>query len=150
MSKSKYFEDFKVGEEFYTLGRTITEADLVNFSGISGVFNPLHIDEEYCKKTGFGKRIAHGPLVLSISNGLVSMLNLYEDTIIALLRIEWVFKKPVFIGDTIRVREVVEEKKETSKKDRGIIVFRRYILNQRDEEVQNGEIVILIKKLDEV
>ena len=140
-----YFDDFAVGEKYSTGGRTITESDLILFSGISGVFSPLHLDEEYCKKTIFKKRIAHGPLILSISNGLVSMLNLYEESIVALLEMEWKFLKPVFIGDTIRVIETVQGKKNTKNAERGIVIFSRSIQNQKEEEVQKGTTVVLIK-----
>lgn len=141
-----YFEDFTIGNNFTTGGRTITESDLILFSGISGVYSPLHLDEEYCKNTIFKKRIAHGPLILSISNGLVGMLNLYEDSVVALMEIEWKFLKPVFIGDTIRVIESVHSKKYTRNSERGIIVFNRSIQNQKQEEVQKGTIVVLIKR----
>lgn len=141
-----YFEDFTVGNNFTTGGRTITESDLILFSGISGVYSPLHLDEEYCKNTIFKKRIAHGPLILSISNGLVGMLNLYEDSVVALMEIEWKFLKPVFIGDTIRVIESVHSKKHTRNAERGIVVFSRSIQNQKQEEVQKGMIVVLVKR----
>jgi acyl dehydratase len=141
-----YFDDFAVGKKYTTGGRTITESDLILFSGISGVFNPLHLDEEYCKNTIFKKRIAHGPLILSISNGLVGMLNLYEDSVVALMEMEWKFLKPVFIGDTIRVVETVHSKKNTKNIERGIVVFNRSIENQKGEEVQKGTIVVLIKR----
>lgn len=141
-----YFDDFTVGKKYTTGGRTITESDLILFSGISGVFNPLHLDEEYCKKTIFKKRIAHGPLILSISNGLVGTLNLYEESIVALLEMEWKFLKPVFIGDTIRVTETIQGKKNTKNAERGIVIFNRSIQNQKEEEVQIGTIVVLLKR----
>jgi acyl dehydratase len=141
-----YFDDFTVGKKYATGGRTITESDLILFSGISGVYSPLHLDEEYCRKTIFKKRIAHGPLILSISNGLVGALNLYEESIVALLEMEWKFLKPVFIGDTIRVIETVHGKKNTKNAERGIVIFDRSIQNQKEEEVQKGTIVVLVKR----
>ncbi len=140
-----YFEDFEMGQEFRTKGRTITEADLILFSGISGVYSPLHLDEEYCKNTIFKRRVAHGPLVLSISNGLVGMLNLYEDSMIALLEIGCKFTKPVFIGDTVKATEVVHSKRETKTVGRGIVEFERHIYNQNNEEVQNMKLIVLLK-----
>ena len=145
-SKSKYYEDFEVGQEFITNGRTITETDIVNYSGISGVFHPGHTDKEYCKNTIFKNIISHGPLILSISNGLVWELKLCDYTMIALLQLEWIFKKPVFISDTIMAKEVVEEKKEVEDKNMGIIVFKRYIYNQNDELVQIGKSTVLMKR----
>lgn len=141
-----YYDDFAVGKKYTTGERTITESDLILFSGISGVYSPLHLDEEYCKNTVFKKRIAHGPPILSISNGLVNMLNLYEESIVALMEMEWKFLKPVFIGDTIRVTETVQSKKNTKNIERGIVIFNRSIQNQNKEEVQKGTIVVLIKR----
>ena len=141
-----YYDDFSVGNKYTTGGRTITESDLILFSEISGVYSPLHLDKEYCKNTLFKKRIAHGPLILSISNGLVSMLNLYEDSIVALMEMEWKFIKPVFIGDTIRVTETVHSKINTKDTERGIVIFNRSIRNQNKEEVQRGTLVVLIKR----
>ena len=140
-----YFEDFKVGQQYLTKGRTITETDLILFSGISGVYSPLHLDEEYCKNTIFKRRIAHGPLVMAISNGLVGMLNLYEDSLIALLEIECKFNNPVFIGDTVKATEIVCSKRETKKAGRGIVVFERHIYNQNEDEVKNIKVVVLLK-----
>lgn len=140
-----FYEDFEVGKTYCTKGRTITESDLIRFSEISGVHSPLHTDEEYCRNTVYKKRIAHGPLILSVSNGLVGALNLYDDSLVGLLQIEWKFMKPVFIGDTVKVTETVVEKKETSSPDRGIVIFGRQIYNQHDEEVQTGRLVALIR-----
>ena len=141
-----YFDDFAVGKKYTTGGRTITESDLILFSEISGVFSPLHLDEEFCRKTIFKKRIAHGPLILSISNGLVGALDLYEESIVALLEMEWKFLRPVFIGDTIHAIETVHGKKNTKNTERGIVIFDRSIRNQNGEEVQRGTIVVLIKR----
>ena len=80
-----YWEDWEIGQEFVSPARTITEADIVMFAGLSGDYNPLHINEEYCKTTQFGTRIAHGPLIYAIAAGLVFQLHLYDDTLIAFL-----------------------------------------------------------------
>ncbi len=141
-----YFDDFAVGNRFPTGGRTITEADLVKFSEISGVYSRLHLDEEYCRNTVFKKRIAHGPLVLSISNGLVAALNLYEESIIALLSLEWQFLKPVFLGDTVRVIEVVDSMRVSKDLSKGLVTFGRIVKNQDDQEVQRGTLVVLLRR----
>ena len=136
-----------LGAEFQTASRTITEADIVNFAGISGDYNPLHIDEEFCKQTQFGTRIAHGPLVYSIAAGLLFQLHLYDDTLIAFLGFDSLkFTLPVKIGDTVRVRVEVLEKRETSKPDRGVMKRLLQVLNQRDEVVQEGVQAFLLKK----
>ena len=142
-----FWEEWEIGAEFQTASRTITEADIVNFAGISGDYNPLHIDEEFCKQTQFGTRIAHGPLVYSIAAGLLFQLHLYDDTLIAFLGFDSLkFTLPVKIGDTVRVRVEVLEKRETSKPDRGVMKRLLQVLNQRDEVVQEGVHAYLLKK----
>ena len=141
------FEDLKVGMKFPTPRRTITEADLVNFAGVSGDYNRLHTDEEFARTTIFGRRVAHGTLVLSISQGLRQRTGVFEGTLMALLEIRsWRFLKPVFIGDTVGVETEVGELRGTSQPDRGVVVQRVQILNQRGEIVQEGEFVSLIRR----
>ena len=136
-----------IGAEFVTSARTITETDIINFAGISGDYNPLHIDEEFCRNTQFGTRIAHGPLVYSIATGLIFQLHLYDDTLIAFLGFDSLkFTKPVKIGDTIHARVEVIEKRETSKSDRGIMKRLLQVLNQKSEIVQEGVQAFLLKR----
>jgi len=142
-----YWEEWKIGAEFVTSARTITETDIVNFAGISVDYNPLHIDEEFCRNTQFGTRIAHGPLVYSIATGLIFQLHLYDDTLIAFLGFDSLkFTKPVKIGDTIHARVEVIEKRETSKSDRGIMKRLLQVLNQNNELVQEGVQAFLLKR----
>ena len=142
-----FWEEWDIGAEFQTASRTITEADVVNFAGISGDYNPLHIDEEFCKQTQFGTRIAHGPLVYSIAAGLLFQLHLYDDTLIAFFGfVSLKFTLPVKIGDKVRVRVEGLEKRETSKPDRGVMKRLLQVLNQRDEIVQEGVQAFLLKK----
>ncbi|HEY3313757.1 MAG TPA: MaoC/PaaZ C-terminal domain-containing protein, partial [Bacillota bacterium] len=119
----KYFEDFEVGEEQVTPARTITETDVVNFAALSGDYNPLHTDEEFMRQSQFGRRIAHGLLVLAVSHGLVFRLGLLEGTVIAFLGIESLeFKAPTFFGDTIHVVvKVIDKRESKSKPDRGVV-----------------------------
>ena len=142
-----YWEEWDVGAEFVSSARTITEADIVNFAGISGDYNPLHIDEEFCKNTQFGTRIAHGPLIYSIAAGLLFQLHLYDDTLIAFLGFDSLkFTKPVKIGDTVHARVEVLEKRETSKPDRGVMKRLLQVLNQKNEIVQEGVQAFLLKR----
>jgi 3-hydroxybutyryl-CoA dehydratase len=132
---SRYFEDLEIGEIHASGARTITETDIVNFAGLSGDFTPLHLDEEFAKKTPFGRRVAHGALIFSISTGLVTQMNLLPDTLIAFYGIEKLrFTKPVFIGDTVHVIKKITEKLERGA-DRGVVTFATTVLNQRDEPV---------------
>ena len=142
-----YWEEWEIGAEFVTSARTITETDIINFAGISGDYNPLHIDEEFCRNTQFGTRIAHGPLVYSIATGLIFQLHLYDDTLIAFLGFDSLkFTKPVKIGDTIHARVEVIEKRESSKSDRGIMKRLLQVLNQNNELVQEGVQAFLLKR----
>jgi len=142
-----YWEEWEIGAEFESPARTVTEADIVQFAGLSGDYNPLHIDEEYCKTTIFGGRIAHGPLVYAIAAGLLFQLHLYDDTLIAFLGFEDLrFTKPVKPGDTIHARVKVLEKQETSKADRGVMKRQLQVINQRGEVVQEGRQAFLLKR----
>tara|TARA_E500000075_G_C6997877_1_gene328933 strand:- start:3389 stop:3835 length:447 start_codon:yes stop_codon:yes gene_type:complete len=142
-----YWEDWEIGKEYISASRTITEADIVHFAGISGDYNPLHIDEEYCKKTIFGTRIAHGPLVYSIAAGLLFQLHLYDDTLIAFLGFDSLkFTKHVIAGDTITAKISVIEKRETSKPDRGVMKRSLKVYNQNNEMVQDAVQAFLLKR----
>jgi acyl dehydratase len=132
-----FFDDLEVGQEWISLGRTITEADIVNFAGLSGDFNPIHMDHEFARTTPFRRPIAHGLLVQSIGSGL----GLYSPPMrtLAILEIkEWRFPEPVFAGDTVRVRTKVLALEERSRGKRGVVTWRRQIINQDDKIVQEG------------
>ena len=142
--KSLYFDDFSVGQRFVTNGRTITEADIVNFAGLSWDHNKLHTDAEYAATTQYGKQIAHGLLGTVAHSGLSYQLT--EDSILAFLELTWKFKLPIFVGDTIHVEQWVKELRETSKGDSGILTFEKEVINQRNEVVQTGTTTILLAK----
>lgn len=145
--RGMYWEDWQVGAEFESPARTVTEADITLFAGLSGDYNPLHVNEEYCKQTVFGGRIAHGPLVYAIAAGLLFQLHLYDDTLIAFLGFEHLrFTKPVKPGDTIHAWIKVLEKRETSRPDRGVMKRELRVLNQRGEVVQEGIQTFLLKR----
>ena len=142
--RSLYFEDFSVGQKFVTKARTITEADIVNFAGLSWDHNQLHTDAEYAASTLYGKRIAHGLLGVIAHAGL--SYELTEDSILALLELTWQFKAPIYIGDTIHVEQIVKNLRESNAGDRGILTFEKEVLNQKDEVVQTGTTTILLAK----
>lgn len=133
-----YFEEIEVGEVQVTQGRTITEADVVNFGNVTGDFNPLHFDAEFMKSSMFGERLAHGMLVMSFGVGLVNQLGTGLGTVLAFKGLTIDFRRPVLIGDTIRVRTTVTEKREASNRPGGWVMQNFEILNQRDEVVQEG------------
>ena len=97
-----YFEDFTPGAEVDTPARTVTESDVVAFAGLSGDYNPLHVDREYAAGTQWGEPIAHGLLGLTITSGLLHQVNIINGTIIAFMELEWRFTAPVKFGDTPR------------------------------------------------
>jgi acyl dehydratase len=124
--RGRYFEDFEIGEEILTPARTITQTDIVNFACLSGDFNEVHTNFEYCKTTQFGEPIAHGPLVYAVMAGLQYATGVNDGTLLALLQIDgWRMLKPVKHGDTIRLLSRVLEKKESSKGDKGVVTFLR-------------------------
>jgi acyl dehydratase len=142
----RYFEEFKMSERFDTARRTITEADVVNFAGVSGDFYPLHMDEAYARSTPFGGRIAHGLCGLSIASGLAVQTGIFDKTLLAFLTMNWSFLKPIRIGDTLTVRMKVTEKKNTAVKDRGIITFFVSVMNQKKEVVQEGAWTVMMSR----
>ena len=147
MTLGLYWEEWSVGQEWTTRGRTMTEAAIETCAGLSGDYNPLHTDEEYCKQTAFGTRIAHGPLTYLFAAGLLFQLHLYDDTLIAFLGFDRLrFTKPVKIGDTVRARVRVTETRETSRSDRGIVRRELLVYNQRDEVVLEADQSFLIKR----
>ncbi len=142
-----YWEEWEVGRTFKSAARTVTEADLVIYSGLSGDYNPLHTDEEYCKTTDFGTRIAHGPLIYAIAAGLIFQMHLYDDTLIAFLGFDNLrFTKPVKPGDTIHARLEVTERRETSRPDRGVMKRQLQVVNQRGEVVLDAIQAFLVKR----
>lgn len=133
-----YFEEFITGDQTESVGRTITEADLVNFAGLSGDYNLIHTDAEYSKGQMFGQRVAHGLLVLSIASGLAVRLGFMEDTILAFRGLEWKFIAPVFIGDTIRLRVTIEATKPMPRLGGGLVTLKMEVVNQKNEVVNRG------------
>ena len=141
-----YFEQFNVGDEYVTPARTITEADVVNFAGLSGDFNPIHTDRVFAAGTAIGQPMAHGLLVLSIATGLMARLGIFDGTVIALLGIDdWRFVKPVLFGDTVHARVTIVETRQTSRADRGIVRRRIQVINHRDEVVQEGFMTLMCR-----
>jgi acyl dehydratase len=139
-----FFDDVEIGQEWLSPGRTVTQTDIVNFAGLSGDFNPIHVDHEFAKTTPFHGPIAHGLLILSISSGLV--LHHPPMRTLAFISVRtWQFKGPVFIGDTIRVHTRVLEKELKARGRRGRIAWERKILNQDDKVVQEGVTETLVE-----
>jgi acyl dehydratase len=144
-SRGRYFEEFEVGDEVISHGRTVTEADIVAFAALTGDYNPLHCDAEYAKGTVFEERIAHGLLGLSIASGLLDRLGFVTGTVEAFTGLEWKFRGPIKIGDTIHAQAKVARKKEMRRLGGGFVVFDVAVINQKDEAVQKGQWTVLIR-----
>jgi len=141
-----YFEEFQIGDEVTSTGRTITETDVVNFAALSGDWNLIHTDAEYSREHPFGQRVAHGLLVLSIASGLAVRMNFLEGTTLAFRGIsEWKMQRPVLIGDTIHVSLSVEETKPMARLGGGLVTFNVQVINQKDEVCQKGKWEMLVK-----
>ena len=132
----KWFEELEAGQVIqHDKGRTITEADNVLFCALTMNDQPLHLDAEYAKTTQFGQRVVNGLLTLSLSVGM-SVGDLTAGTLVANLGYYDVeHTKPVFHGDTIRVRSEVLSKRATSKPGQGLVEIRHVVTKQDGAEV---------------
>jgi 3-hydroxybutyryl-CoA dehydratase len=149
MTTESYFDEIETGEQRETRGRTITEADVVNFAGVSGDFNHLHTDEEAMAETGFGERIAHGMLVFSVATGLLwqSRPEREQDAVVAFYGIDHVrFVAPTFIGDTVHVEiEVLDKDERDHPVANGVVRYGVEVVNQNDETVLACEMLTLLE-----
>ena len=139
-----YYEDFEVGQEYITSGRTIAETDLLQFAALTGDWNALHTDEEYSKEGPFGRRIAHGLFGLSLMEGMKFRMGHFDGTAIASLGWTVKFVKPLFIADTVRVKVRIKALRESRKADRGVLDEEVFLLNQKDEVVTEAEHGVLM------
>jgi len=143
--RGRYFEEFVVGDKMTSQGRTITESDIVAFAGLSGDYNPVHTDAEFCKGSQFGERIAHGLLVLSVASGLAWQLGFMAGTADAFLSLECKFTGPTKIGDTLKVSAEVAQKRGMPGSTGGMVMFNVEVKNQRDEVIQRGKWNVLVR-----
>ena len=148
MMQELFFEDYEIGAGRSTIGRTITEADVVLHAGQTGDFYPHHMDKEWCATQPFKERIAHGTLVFSVAVGLtagkvnpLAMTYGYER-----LR----FPKPVFIGDTITSKITVVAQRDHKRPTHGIVSEKLEVTNQRGETVLACEHLLLVQRRESV
>lgn len=143
------FYDIEEGDVSVTSGRTITEADIVNFAGVSGDFNHIHLDEERMSESMFGERIAHGMLVLSAATGLIwqSRSKAERESVVAFYGLDELrFRAPVYVGDTIHVEgEVIETREKPDGPGNGTVRYALEIKNQRDMTVISCEMLSLLR-----
>ena len=146
VARGLVFEEFVVGDVHRSKGRTVTEADIVAFAGLSGDFNPLHTDEEYAQATPFRGRIAHGMLVQSIATGLANQTLVFDGTTAAVMEMVLRFRNPARAGDTLAIALTVSEKEAAPGPKRGWVRFATAITNQRAEVVCEGEWLLLMQR----
>ena len=143
--RGMWFEEFEVGQQIITSGRTITESDLVSFAGLSGDYNQIHTDSEFAEKTPFGQRVAHGLLGLSIASGLAMRTGILEGTVIAFREINnWKFTNPVFIGDTIHAELNIIETKSIPRLGGGSLIIEIVVKNHRQQISMKGTWTVLV------
>jgi acyl dehydratase len=142
-----HFEDFEAGQTFESVGRTVTETDLVNHSALAGDWTELHTNAEYADEQVFGERIAHGPLTFVLTTGFVYRTGIVERTALAFLGMNYMdIPEPVHIGDTISAEFEVVETKDVGRDDAGLVVLDSTVRNQDDTVVFEGDMKFLIKK----
>jgi acyl dehydratase len=140
-----FVEEFEIGQRMTTRGRTVGEGDIMSFAGLVGDFTPIHVDEHFARSSRYGTRIAHGPLPLSMAIGLFTQIGVLDENVIGLLNLNWNFRAPVKIGDTIHAEITVLERRLASKPGTGVVKFGMNVLNQDGKTVQDGEMTVLMK-----
>lgn len=147
MDKGLKFDDFEIGKEYVSARRTVTEADIQQFAGLSGDYNPLHTDKVFIKEnTQYPDRIAHGALTFAMATGLSFREGLTTGTALGFLGVEISWVKPVLAGDTIYQVSKCIDKIESRKPGRGIVVIQRDVYNQRDELVMKQKCTVMVMR----
>ena len=141
-----WFEDLQPGFSIHSPRRTITEADIVAFAGLSGDFNPLHVDETAARRTTFRGRIAHGLLIQSVASGLINQTGAFHGTLMALIEMRIRYLSPVRAGDTIGVVLTVESVDPDPAVKRGWVELDALVTNQKGESVIEGGWKIISKR----
>jgi 3-hydroxybutyryl-CoA dehydratase len=141
-----YFEEFAVGQKYVTAARTVTEADIVSFAGLSGDYNSIHTDSVFAAQGAFGQRVAHGLLVLSMASGLAVRSGILEGTVLLWRDIgDWKFSRPVHIGDTVHVTIEIEATKALPRMGGGSLTLKIQVLNQDDDVVMSGHWTMMVQ-----
>jgi acyl dehydratase len=144
------YADLHVGMSFRSPGRTITDADLMSFSGLTGDYSELHTSDVYAKSSQFGRRVAHGMLGLAYAHGLMwARTGELRETAIAFLGInDWKFVGPIFVGDTMFVNYRIAELRDSkSKPTQAIVIFDVEVVTHDDRVVQRGRKALLVSKV---
>ena len=142
----RYFDDLTVGETLTTPPRVVSKEDVYAFAELTGDNNPLHVDEDFGRRTIFGKQIAHGMLTASITTGLVTGLGIFHGTVIAFLEVHAKFLAPVFFGEALTAECCVEEKQEGAKPNRGNAIFFCKVVNQNNAIVAETRWTLMLNR----
>lgn len=146
MNEPLYFEDVALGDTWTSESRTVTETDIVMFAGMTGDYNPLHVDHEFAKETPYGKPLAHGLLGVSWVAGLGSHAPMMKTEAFVAIR-EWKFLRPCFVGDTVHIFTEVAEKKDGGRR-RGTVLWKRQLVHHDGRVLQEGIFESLVTKRD--
>ena len=139
-----YFEDFEIGQAFVTAGRTVTEADIVAFAGLSGDFNSIHTNAEFARTTPYGQRIAHAVLGIAFVTGLTARLGIFDGTAVEFVGMDWRFVAPILIGDTVHCEITIAAKEEGARPDRGALVREIRLLKHDGTVAQTGTSTMMV------
>ena len=140
-----YFEEFNMGDTIRSVGRTVTETDVVAFASVTGDWTSIHIDSQYAAQHPLGQRVAHGLLGISIAVALATRTGFIEGTVLAFREIvDWKFRLPILLGDTLHMRAEVIATKSMPRFGGGLVNFKVDFLNQDSEIVQQGKWALLV------
>ncbi len=144
---AKYFEDWRVGEQLETMGRTVGDSEISQFVALGGFYEEIFMNQDFIAKSGpYPARIAPGALIFAFAEGLIILTGCIHRVGMALLSVdEMNFKRPLRVGDTMRVRVEVVEVRQTSKADRGIVTFQHTVLNQNDENIMECRVKRMLR-----
>jgi len=145
-ARGYYFDDLAEGQRFTSAARTITETDVVNFAGLSGDFNPIHLDRELAASGAYGQRVAHGVLGISVVTGFIDAMGIFREAMVAMLSIDnWKFTAPVFIGDTVHIVLTIDGLRRTSSGLTGIVTRGIQLIKQDGTVCQEGKITVMVR-----
>lgn len=145
MEHLQYYEDYQVGIERRTTGRTITETDIVIHAGHTGDFYPHHIDAEWCSTQPIGQRIAHGTMIFAIGVGLTATQINPAAMTYGYDRLRFI--RPVRIGDTIHTQVIIASKEDDAKHPQfGRVIERLTVHNQLGEVVMAADHLLRVEK----
>ena len=142
----RFFEDYKLGSEFTSGYRTLRESDILEFARVTGDFHPTHFDDRFARASFYGERVGHGLLSLAAAMALMNQWEYRSRSIMAFIRVECRFLRPVKANDRIRAKTRILRKRAWKRPDKGIVVFGLEIINQRGETVATAEIEELVRK----